>query len=97
MGGIAGRLDKDSHYSDELDVTVTHAANYGSVSGSSGNACGTGGIAGWLGAVENGTYTGIAALSYVYNSGTVTAGGSIAGSRWKMCRQKAGMFSPMCL
>ena len=79
VGGIAGRLDKDSHYSDELDVTVTHAANYGSVSGSSGNACGTGGIAGWLGAVENGTYTGSAALSYVYNSGTVTAGGSTAG------------------
>ena len=50
------------------------------VSGSSGNACGTGGIAGWIGAVENGTYTGAARLSYVYNSGTVTAGGSTAGT-----------------
>ena len=80
VGGIVGRLDKDSHFSDELDVTVTHAVNYGAVSGSSGNACGTGGIAGWIGAVENGTYTGAARLSYVYNSGTVTAGGSTAGT-----------------
>ena len=80
VGGIVGRLDKDSHFSDELDVTVTRAVNYGAVSGSSGNACGTGGIAGWIGAVENGTYTGAARLSYVYNSGTVTAGGSTAGT-----------------
>lgn len=80
VGGIAGRLDKDSHFSDELDVTVTHAVNYGPVSGSSGNACGTGGIAGWIGAVENGAYTGAADLSYVYNSGAVTAGGSTEGT-----------------
>lgn len=80
VGGIAGRLDKDSHFSNELDVTVTHAVNYGAVSGSSGNACGTGGIAGWIGAVENGTYTGAAHLSYVYNGGAVTAGGSTTGT-----------------
>lgn len=80
VGGIAGRLDKNSHFSDELDVVVTHAVNHGSISGSSGNACGTGGIAGWVGAVENGGYTGLAALSYLYNSGTVTAGGTTGGT-----------------
>ena len=80
VGGIAGRLDENSHFSDELDVVVTHAVNHGSISGSSGNACGTGGIAGWIGAVEDGGYTGLAALSYLYNSGTVTAGGSTGGT-----------------
>lgn len=58
---------------------MTHAVNHGSISGSSGNACGTGGIAGWIGAVEDGGYTGLAALSYLYNSGTVTAGGTTGG------------------
>ena len=80
VGGIAGRLDKDAHFSASLDAVVTHVTNTAAVSGTSGNSCGTGGIVGWVGCAENGAYTGSAALSYLYNSGAVTASGSTGGT-----------------
>lgn len=80
VGGIAGRLDKDAHFTTALDAVVTHVTNTAAVSGTSGNSCGTGGILGWVGCAENGAYTGSAALSYLYNSGTVTASGSTGGT-----------------